>query len=151
MSSNDPSRALEQSFAGVDGEVRRILDQIGYLEPLRARAEAAALHDVEDHERLEPLQAAWVGRLARLDVTTPAAEAHAFYLAVSEFHSAYLAHILHEERVTERAMFQHFTHSVGVANIARFAPQLSHLPRYVTQGERGAGFAEVARAILAHR
>ena len=51
----------------------------------------------------------------------------------------------------DQAMFQHFTHSVGVANIARFVPQLTHLPRYVTQGERGAGFAEVARAILAHR
>ena len=51
----------------------------------------------------------------------------------------------------DQAMFQHFTHSVGVANIVRFAPQLTHLPRYVTQGERGAGFAEVARAILAHR
>ena len=51
----------------------------------------------------------------------------------------------------DQAMFQHFTHSVGVANIARFVPQLTHLPWYVTQGERGAGFAEVARAILAHR
>lgn len=51
----------------------------------------------------------------------------------------------------DQAMFQHFTHSVGVANIARFVPQLAHLPRYVTQGERGAGFAEVARAILAGR
>ncbi len=51
----------------------------------------------------------------------------------------------------DQAMFQHFTHSVGVANIARFVPQLSHLPRYVTQGERGAGFAEVAQAILAGR
>ena len=51
----------------------------------------------------------------------------------------------------DQAMFQHFTHSVGVANIARFVPQLQHLPRYVTQGERGAGFAEVARAILAGR
>lgn len=51
----------------------------------------------------------------------------------------------------DQAMFQHFTHSVGVANIARFVPQLQHLPRYVTQGERGAGFAEVARAILASR
>lgn len=80
-----------------------------YLEPLRARAEAAALHDLRDHERLEPLQAAWVEQLARLDQATPAAEAHAFYLAVSAFHSAYLAHILHEERVTERVMFQHFT------------------------------------------
>lgn len=51
----------------------------------------------------------------------------------------------------DQAMFQHFTHSVGVANIARFVPQLQHLPRYVTQGERGAGFAEVARAILGTR
>ena len=48
----------------------------------------------------------------------------------------------------DQAMFEHFTHSVGVANIARFVRQLTHLPRYVTQGERGAGFAEVARAIL---
>jgi HAD superfamily hydrolase (TIGR01484 family) len=46
-------------------------------------------------------------------------------------------------------MFEHFPHSVGVANIRRFEAQLTHPPRYITQGERGAGFAEVARAILA--
>ena len=51
----------------------------------------------------------------------------------------------------DQPMFQHFTHSVGVANIARFVPQLQHLPRYVTQGERGAGFAELAQVILAGR
>ena len=48
-------------------------------------------------------------------------------------------------------MFQHFPHSVGVANIRRFEAQLAFKPRYVTQGERGAGFAEVARAVLAVR
>jgi HAD superfamily hydrolase (TIGR01484 family) len=48
----------------------------------------------------------------------------------------------------DQAMFEHFTHSVGVANIARFVPQLTHLPQYVTPSERGAGFAEVADAIL---
>jgi HAD superfamily hydrolase (TIGR01484 family) len=48
----------------------------------------------------------------------------------------------------DQAMFQHFRHSVGVANIARFADQLTHLPTYVAQGARGAGFAQVARAIL---
>jgi hypothetical protein len=48
-------------------------------------------------------------------------------------------------------MFEHFPHSVGVANIRRFEAQLAHKPRYVTEGERGAGFAEVARAILAAR
>ena len=48
-------------------------------------------------------------------------------------------------------MFEHFPNSVGVANIRRFAAELSHPPRYVTQGERGAGFAEVAQAILSSR
>jgi HAD superfamily hydrolase (TIGR01484 family) len=45
-------------------------------------------------------------------------------------------------------MFEHFPHSVGVANIRRFEAQLSHPPQYITQDERGAGFAEVARALL---
>jgi hypothetical protein len=35
-----------------------------------------------------------------------------------------------------------------VANIARFVPQLTHLPRYVTQGERGAGFAQFSQHLL---
>lgn len=48
-------------------------------------------------------------------------------------------------------MFAHFPHSIGVANLRRFEPQLKHLPRYITQGERGAGFAEVAAAILEGR
>jgi hydroxymethylpyrimidine pyrophosphatase-like HAD family hydrolase len=48
-------------------------------------------------------------------------------------------------------MFEHFPHSVGVANIRRFEAQLTHPPRYVTMGERGAGFAEVAHAIVAGR
>ena len=55
------------------------------------------------------------------------------------------------DSTNDQLMFQHFEHSVGVANVARFVPQLQHLPRYVTQGERGAGFAELARAILANR
>ncbi len=55
------------------------------------------------------------------------------------------------DSTNDQLMFEHFDNSVGVANIARFVPQLAHLPRYVTQGERGAGFAELARAILAAR
>jgi HAD superfamily hydrolase (TIGR01484 family) len=45
-------------------------------------------------------------------------------------------------------MFEHFPHSVGVANIRRFEAQLAHKPRYITRRERGAGFAEVASALL---
>ncbi len=46
-------------------------------------------------------------------------------------------------------MFEAFAQSIGVANIKRFESQLSYRPRYVTEGERGAGFAEVAAALLA--
>ncbi|MCZ2104002.1 MAG: HAD-IIB family hydrolase [Burkholderiales bacterium] len=52
------------------------------------------------------------------------------------------------DSTNDERMFEHFPHSVGVANIARFLPRLSHPPRYVTQHERGAGFAELARKIL---
>jgi hypothetical protein len=45
-------------------------------------------------------------------------------------------------------MFEHFAHSVGVANIKRFEKKLKHLPKYITQLERGAGFNEVASLIL---
>lgn len=55
------------------------------------------------------------------------------------------------DSTNDALMFQAFANSVGVANVARFVPHLSHLPHYVTQGERGAGFAEVARAVLAAR
>ncbi|AMM26782.1 HAD family hydrolase [Variovorax sp. PAMC 28711] len=55
------------------------------------------------------------------------------------------------DSTNDQLMFQHFAHSIGVANIARFVPQLAHLPSYVTPSERGAGFAEAARAILAAR
>jgi hydroxymethylpyrimidine pyrophosphatase-like HAD family hydrolase len=48
----------------------------------------------------------------------------------------------------DQAMFQHFTHSVGVANIRRFESQLTYLPRYITPSEHGAGFAEVAKMLL---
>ncbi len=52
------------------------------------------------------------------------------------------------DSTNDQVMFEAFTHSVGVANIARFVPQLTHLPRYVTQGERGAGFKQFCDAFL---
>lgn len=48
-------------------------------------------------------------------------------------------------------MFKAFPVSIGVANIRPYARLMSHLPRYVTQGEGGHGFAEFAAATLAAR
>jgi HAD superfamily hydrolase (TIGR01484 family) len=55
------------------------------------------------------------------------------------------------DSTNDQLMFEHFAHSVGVANIRRFEDQLLHLPRYITASERGAGFAEVAQCILEAR
>ncbi|MDQ0014428.1 HAD superfamily hydrolase (TIGR01484 family) [Variovorax boronicumulans] len=55
------------------------------------------------------------------------------------------------DSTNDQLMFRTFANSIGVANVARFVPQLEHLPRYVTQGERGVGFAEAARAMLSVR
>ncbi|APW48488.1 HAD-IIB family hydrolase [Rhodoferax antarcticus] len=55
------------------------------------------------------------------------------------------------DSTNDQVMFEHFVHSVGVANIHRFAGQMVHWPRYETAAERGAGFAEVARALLEAR
>jgi HAD superfamily hydrolase (TIGR01484 family) len=48
-------------------------------------------------------------------------------------------------------MFEAFPQSVGVANVRRFEAQLAHKPHYISKGYRGAGFAEIARALLAAR
>ena len=52
------------------------------------------------------------------------------------------------DSTNDQLMFEAFANSIGVANVRRFEAQLEHLPRYVTHGERGAGFAEVALAVL---
>ena len=52
------------------------------------------------------------------------------------------------DSTNDQVMFQRFPHSVGVANIRRFADQLQHSPRYITPSERGHGFWEVAQLLL---
>ncbi len=52
------------------------------------------------------------------------------------------------DSTNDQLMFEAFPDSVGVANIRRFEAQLTHQPRYITKGERGAGFAEMAAALL---
>ncbi len=52
------------------------------------------------------------------------------------------------DSTNDQSMFEAFGLSVGVANVARFAGQLTHLPKFVTPQERGAGFAQVVSSLL---
>jgi HAD superfamily hydrolase (TIGR01484 family) len=55
------------------------------------------------------------------------------------------------DSTNDAAMFDFFPASVGVANVREVVDQMSTPPKYVTEHEGGAGFAEVARALLAAR
>ena len=52
------------------------------------------------------------------------------------------------DSTNDQAMFERFPLSVGVANLMDFAAQLTIWPAFLTDAERGAGFAELARALL---
>jgi HAD superfamily hydrolase (TIGR01484 family) len=53
------------------------------------------------------------------------------------------------DSANDQPMFELVPLSVGVANIARFVPQLRVLPAFVTPSERGRGFAEAVQRLLA--
>ena len=55
------------------------------------------------------------------------------------------------DSTNDQLMFEHFAQSVGVANLQRFAAELRVWPAYITAGERGLGFAQVAQALLSAR
>jgi hydroxymethylpyrimidine pyrophosphatase-like HAD family hydrolase len=48
-------------------------------------------------------------------------------------------------------MFGYFPNGVGVANVRDFAADMDHLPRWITTAHSGAGFVELAKALLAAR
>jgi len=53
------------------------------------------------------------------------------------------------DSTNDQLMFERFPLSVGVANLRDFADKLHTWPAYITERDRGEGFAEVARAVLA--
>lgn len=55
------------------------------------------------------------------------------------------------DSTNDQPMFERFPLAVGVANLRHFADQLHSWPAWITAAERGEGFAEVARAVLAAR
>jgi HAD superfamily hydrolase (TIGR01484 family) len=48
----------------------------------------------------------------------------------------------------DEPMFEAFELTVGVANLAAYADQMQHLPRWITKGRGGNGFEELAAVIL---
>ena len=160
----DNFRAMQQVLAQIEGEVpgaRRATDSPG------RETDIAIDHSEFTHLPQEAIDhAVRIMRAAGMTATVSSIHINGWFGAHNKWEGArwivqqLFGRALEDEidrwvyvgdSTNDQIMFQHFTHSVGVANIARFVPQLAHLPRYVTPGERGTGFAELARHLLAAR
>lgn len=52
------------------------------------------------------------------------------------------------DSTNDAPMFGYFTHTAGMSTVIEYLPQLSALPRWITQGPGGLGFVEFVDAIL---
>ena len=52
------------------------------------------------------------------------------------------------DSANDEPMFKAFNHSIGVANVAKFLPRMSHHPQWITQAAGGHGFIEGMRILL---
>jgi HAD superfamily hydrolase (TIGR01484 family) len=85
----------------------------------------------------------WIGEHSKLQ---------AAHWIVRELFNRELSNEMHRwafvgDSANDQLMFEAFDSSIGVANIARFLPELQHLPRFITPSARGAGFAQVAACL----
>jgi HAD superfamily hydrolase (TIGR01484 family) len=55
------------------------------------------------------------------------------------------------DSTNDQVMFERLPNAVGVANLMRFESQITRWPRYLTEHERGRGFAEVISRVLAEK
>ncbi len=79
------------------------------LSPLEDKSPGSSVHDRNDHENIEREQVQLEHRLASISLDTSPSERHEFYLDFTMFQSKYLAHIYHEEMVTEKSLWENFT------------------------------------------
>jgi len=86
----------------------------------------------------------WFGGYDKLAMTkTLFAEKFAADLDLDNAHYAFAG-----DSPNDAPMFGYFANSVGMANVRRFAGHLAAEPKFVTQREAGAGFAELIRHLL---
>ncbi len=86
----------------------------------------------------------WFGRYDKLAMTrTLLAEDFGIDLDSERAHFVFAG-----DSPNDAPMFAYFPHAVGVANVRAFADRIATLPAYVTTGEAGAGFVELAHFLL---
>ena len=86
----------------------------------------------------------WMGKYTKLSMATLWLQQQKDYHDEKERESV----LFFGDSPNDEPMFEHFPQSVGVANIAEYQQLMSHLPRYITTGMGGYGFAEGVDLLL---
>jgi HAD superfamily hydrolase (TIGR01484 family) len=89
----------------------------------------------------------WFGRYDKL-TTTRTMMAELFGVDLERDAAAY---VYSGDSPNDSPMFGFFPNGVGVANVRDFADAMPHLPRWITCASSGAGFVELAEALIAAR
>jgi HAD superfamily hydrolase (TIGR01484 family) len=89
----------------------------------------------------------WFGDYDKL-TTTRAMMAELFDVDIDTAREAY---VFSGDSPNDSPMFGFFPNGVGVANVRDFADAMPHLPAWITAARSGAGFVELARALIAAR
>ena len=87
----------------------------------------------------------WFGEYDKLSMT----RALAREVFGADLDAAREAFIFVGDSPNDAPMFAYFPNAIGVANVRRFLDRIATPPAYVTAGEAGRGFAEVADFLLA--
>ncbi len=89
----------------------------------------------------------WFGDYDKL-TTTRAMMAELFDVDLEAMREDY---VFSGDSPNDSPMFGFFPNGVGVANVRDFADAMPHLPRWITARRSGAGFVELAQALIAAR
>jgi HAD superfamily hydrolase (TIGR01484 family) len=89
----------------------------------------------------------WFGRYDKL-TTTRTMMAELFGVDLGRDADAY---VFSGDSPNDSPMFGFFPNGVGVANVRDFTDAMPHLPRWITRAPSGAGFVELALALIAAR
>jgi HAD superfamily hydrolase (TIGR01484 family) len=86
----------------------------------------------------------WFGTYDKL-TASKAMMAELFGIDIGQERAAY---VFAGDSPNDAPMFGFFPNAVGVANVAEFADRLAHKPAWITKARSGAGFVELARALI---
>lgn len=136
ISADQGYRETTLALTATDGRLPGRSERDGIVRMLRAAGACTTINSM--------WVLGWLGQFDKLTMTRRMI-AEVFALDIEAERSAF---IYIGDSLNDEPMFRFFPNSVGVATVAQFLDRMSAPPRWITSGPGGAGFSEIAAALL---